>query len=132
MLYETGNLVLAPVRHPARSPTLGPENTQLACASGSSLSMGLWYNRRMFSDCDKRGFHGPTHGSKGNVFVYYRNDGSGIVTYLFENRNGFPADLGFAVGDLIDGRFIGRGGCAEVTLNPQSVLRIYRVRNALR
>ena len=86
----------------------------------------------VFSDCDKRGFHGPTHGSKGNVFVYYRNDGNGIVTYLFENRNGFPADVAFAVGDLIDGRFIGRGGCAEVTLNPQSVLRIYRVRNALR
>jgi hypothetical protein len=84
-----------------------------------------------FSECDKRGFHGPTLGSKGNVFVYYRNDGNGIVTYLFENRNGFPVDVGFAVGELIDGRFIERGGCAEVTLNPQSVLRIYRVRNAL-
>ena len=54
-----------------------------------------------FSNCDKRGFHGQTHGSKGNVLVYYRNDGNGIVTYLFENRNGFPADVGFAVGDLI-------------------------------
>jgi hypothetical protein len=58
-----------------------------------------------FSDCDKRGFHGPTLGSKEKVFVYYRNDGNGIVTYLFENRNGFPADVGFAVGDLRDGRF---------------------------
>src|SRR6516162_6886303 len=86
----------------------------------------------VFSDCDKRGFHGPMHGSKGNVFVYYRNDGNGIVTYLFENRNGFPADVGFAVGDLIGGRLIERGGCAEVTLNPQSPLRIYTVRNALR
>jgi hypothetical protein len=85
-----------------------------------------------FSDCDKRGFHGPTHGSKGNVFVYYRNDGNGIVTYLFENRNGFPADVAFAVGGLRDGRFIESGGCAEVTLNPQSVLRIYKVHNALR
>jgi hypothetical protein len=85
-----------------------------------------------FSDCDKRGFHGPTQGSKGKVFVYYRNDGNGIVTYILENRNGFPADVGFAVGDLRDGRFIEGGGCAEVTLNAQSVLRIYRVRNALR
>src|SRR5271166_4754934 len=85
-----------------------------------------------FSDWDKRGFHGPTHGSKGNVFVYYRNDGNGIVTYLIENRNSFPADVDFAVGDLKDGRFIERGGCAEFTLNPQSVLRIYRVRNAQR
>ena len=85
-----------------------------------------------FSDCDKGGFHGPTHGSKGNVFVYYRNDGNGIVSYVLENRNGFPADVAFAVGDLRDGRFIERRGCAEVTLNSQSVLRIYRVRNALR
>ena len=85
-----------------------------------------------FPDCDKRGFHGPTHGGKGNVFVYYRNDGNGIVTYLFQNRNGFPADVAFAVGDLRDGRLIERGGCAKITLNPQSVLRIYRVRNALR
>ena len=85
-----------------------------------------------FSDCDKRGFHGPTQGSKGNVYVYYRNDGNGIVTYLFQNRNGFPADVAFAVGDLRDGRLIERGGCAKITLNPQSVLRIYRVRNALR
>jgi hypothetical protein len=85
-----------------------------------------------FSDCDKRGIHGPTLGSKGNVFVYYRNDGNGIVTYLFENRNGFPADVAFAVGDLRDGWFIQGGGCAAVTLNPQSALRIYKVRNALR
>src|SRR6516165_3336133 len=85
-----------------------------------------------FSDCDKGGFHGPTHGSKGNVYVYYRNDGNGIVTYLFQNRNGFPADVAFAVGDLRDGRLIERGGCAKITLNPQLVLRIYRVRNALR
>ena len=85
-----------------------------------------------FSGCDKRGFHGPTHGSKGNVFVYYRNDGNGVVTYLFENRNGFPAAVAFAVRDLRDGRFIERGVCAEVTLNPKSVLHIYRVRNALR
>jgi len=84
-----------------------------------------------FSDCDKRGFHGPTYGTKGNVFVYYRNDGNGIVTYVLENRNDFPVDVAFAFGDLRDGRFIERGGCAEVTLNSQSVLRIYRVRNAL-
>ena len=83
-----------------------------------------------FSDCDKRGFHGPTRASKGNVFVYYRNDGNGIVTYLFENRNSFPADVAFVVGELRDGRFIERGGCTEITLNPQSVLRIYRVSNA--
>jgi hypothetical protein len=37
-----------------------------------------------FSDCDKRGLHGPTQGSKGKVFVYYRNDGNGIVTYILE------------------------------------------------
>jgi hypothetical protein len=85
-----------------------------------------------FSDCDKRGFHGPTHGSRSNVFVYYRNDGNGIVTYLLENRNSFPADVDFAVGDLRDGRFIERGSCVEVTLNPQSILRIYRVRSVQR
>jgi hypothetical protein len=85
-----------------------------------------------FPDCDKRGFRGPTQGSKGKEFVYYRNDGDGIVTYILENRNNFPADVAFAVGDLRDGRFIEGGGCAELTLNVQSVLRIYRVRNALR
>ena len=85
-----------------------------------------------FSDCDKRGFHGPAQGSKGKVFVYYRNEGNGIVTYILENRNNFAADVAFAVGDLRDGRFIQAKGCAEVTLNAQSVLRIYRVRNALR
>jgi len=95
------------------------------CLVGLSVSSA-------FSDCDKRGFRGPTHGSKGNVFVYYRNDGNGIVTYLLENRNDFPAEVAFAVGELRDGRFIERAGCAEFTLNPQSVLRIYRVRNAQR
>ena len=85
-----------------------------------------------FSDCDKRGFHGPTRGSKGNVFVYYRNNGNGIITYVLQNRNDFPADVLFAVGDLRDGKFIERGGCAQVTLNSQSALRIYRVRNALK
>jgi hypothetical protein len=85
-----------------------------------------------FSDCDKRGFHGPTPGSKGNVFVYYKNNANGIVTYVLENRNDFPADVVFAVGDLRDGKFIERGGCAEVTLNSQSALRIYRVSNALK
>ena len=85
-----------------------------------------------FSDCDKRGFHGPTPGSKGNVFVYYKNNGNGIITYVLENRNDFPADVIFAVGDLRDGKFIERGGCAEVTLNSQSPLRIYRVSNALK
>lgn len=49
-----------------------------------------------FSNCDKRGFHGPTNGSKGNVLVYYRNDGNGIVSYVLENRNGFPADVAFS------------------------------------
>jgi hypothetical protein len=98
---------------------------------GVILLVGLFVSSA-FSDCDKRGFHGPTHGSKGNVFVYYRNDGNGIVTYLFENRNGFPADVAFAVGDLRDARFIERGGCVQLTLNPQSILRIYTVRNALR
>ena len=85
-----------------------------------------------FSDCDKRGFHGPTQGSRGKVFVYYRIDSNGIVTYILENRNNFPADVAFAVGDLRDGRFIQGGGCAEVKLNAQAVLYIYRVRNALR
>jgi len=98
---------------------------------GSIFLVGLSLSSA-FSDCDKRGFHGPTRGSKGNVFVYYRNDGNGIVTYLFENRNRFPANIAFVVGDLRDGRFIERGGCAEITLNPQSVLRIYRVSNARR
>jgi hypothetical protein len=86
-----------------------------------------------FSDCNKRGFHGPTHGSRGNVFVYYRNNGNGIVTYVLENRNDFPADVVFAVGDLRDGKFIEREGCAEVTLNSQWAqwaLRIYSVKRA--
>ena len=77
-----------------------------------------------FSDCNKQGFHGPTRGSKGNVYVYYRNDGNGIVTYLFENRNSFPADVAFAVGGLRDGRFIQSGACAEVTLNPAGACSI--------
>jgi hypothetical protein len=57
-----------------------------------------------FSECNKQGFHGPTRGSKGSVYIYYRNDGNGIVTYLFENRNRFPVDVAFAVGGLRDGR----------------------------
>jgi hypothetical protein len=85
-----------------------------------------------FSDCDKRGFHGPTQGSKRKVFVYYRNDSNGIVTYILENRNNFPADVAFAVGDLRDGRFIQAKGCAEVTINAQAPLYIYRVSNAQR
>ena len=42
-----------------------------------------------FSNCDKRGFHGPTHGSKENVLVYYRNDGNGILSYVLENQAAF-------------------------------------------
>ena len=98
---------------------------------GVIVLLGLSFSSA-FSDCDKRGFHGPTQGSKGKVFVYYRIDSNGIVTYILENRNKFPADVAFAVGDLRDGRFIQGGGCAEVTLNVQAVLYIYRVRNALR
>jgi hypothetical protein len=98
---------------------------------GVIVLVGLSFSSA-FSDCDKRGFHGPTQGSRGKVFVYYRIDSNGIVTYILENRNNFPADVAFAVGDLRDGRFIQGGGCAEVKLNAQAVLYIYRVRNALR
>jgi hypothetical protein len=59
---------------------------------GVILFVGLSLSRA-FSDFDKRGFHGPTYGSKGDAFVYYRNDGNGIVTYRLENRNDFPADV---------------------------------------
>jgi hypothetical protein len=80
-----------------------------------------------FSDCDKRGFLGPTRDRKGNVFVYYRNNREGTVTYFLENRNDFPVDVVFAVGDLRDGKFLQRRGCDEVRLDSQSALRIYRV-----
>ena len=94
---------------------------------GMIVSLGLSLSSA-FSDCDKRGFHGPTHGSRGSVFVYYRNNGDGTVTYVLENRNDFPADVVFAVGDLRDGKFIERGGCRDVTLHSQSALRIYSVK----
>jgi hypothetical protein len=94
---------------------------------GVIVSLGLSLSSA-FSDCDKRGFHGPTHGSRGSVFVYYRNNGDGTVTYVLENRNDFSADVVFAVGDLRDGKFIERGGCHEVTLHSQSALRIYSVK----